>query len=159
MTRSNSPATVSDHAAFAQWAGMLRMEAEAAQQEDFDPSVIIDSILTADNFDDAVARQTSSILSGKSLVGVVHTVYDFDVRKSDDKYNANERSLGVWFIVNAAYEDGSEFTYGVGAANVLAILWKAKEFGKLPGKFQIVSRDTNNGELLSLMPVKVAVKG
>jgi hypothetical protein len=160
MTRSNEVATNRNHLPeFDQWAAAMRLEADIATESDFDPAVILQNILAADSFEKSVEAQSSSLVSGKSIAGVIHTIYSFELRKSDEKYTANERSLGVWAAVHAADENGNEFTYGVGAANVLAILWQARQFGKLPGKFQIISRDTKNGELLSLMPVKTAVQG
>jgi hypothetical protein len=147
---------------FDAWVSALQTEASLTNDDDesFDPATILQAIITAEDFDQAVELQNSSLISGKNLVNRPHTIYDFKLRKSEEKFTKqNERSLGVFAIVEAAWEDGTAFNYGVGAANVVAILWQARQFGKLPGKYQLVGRETDNGVLLSLMPVKTAVKG
>lgn len=158
MTKSTGVATQRDSMPeFDAWVGAMRLEATMESEADFDPATILQNILSAGTFEEAVELQSSSIQSGKNIAGEIHTIYDFELRKSDEKYIQNDRSLGVWAVVSAADETGHEFVYGVGAANVLAILWQARQFSKLPGKFIIVSRETKNGELLSLKPVKQAV--
>jgi len=159
MSRSDVSTTQRNLPEFSQWVGAMRLEADVADNEDFDPATILQAILSAGTFEEAVELQSSSLLSGKNITNRVHTIYSFEVRQSDSKYtDGKDRSLGVYFIVHAAWEDGTQFTYGVGAANVLAILWQARQFDKLPGKFQLTGRDTDAGTLLSLMPVKVSVK-
>jgi len=155
MTRSVTDSR--DMSQLHSWIGAMRNEASLYQDEEFDPGTILQNILTAETFDEAVQLQNASLLSGKSITNKVHTIYDFTIRESDSKYTANERSLGVYYVVSAAWEDGTEFSYGVGAPNVLAILWQARQFGMLPGKFQLTGRDTDNGTLLSLIPVKTTV--
>jgi hypothetical protein len=153
--KSNTVATVQRSAVYAQWVSNLQLEADTEKDDSgFDPSDILGAILSADSFDEAVALQDSALKSGKTLVGKVHRINDFRLRRSDAKYTANERSLGVFAIVSAVDADtGQEFSYGVGASNVLAVLWQARQFGKLPGDFIIMSRETQEGELLSLRPV------
>lgn len=160
MPRSEVATTERNLPDFANWVVALQTEAQLTEEtdSDFDPAQIINGILASEDFDAAVALQDSGLQSGKSLVDVIHTIYGFEVRTSDQKYtNQNERSLGVYMVVTAADESGRDLIYGVGAANVMAILWKAREMGKLPMKAQIRSRETRNGDLLSLMPVKTAV--
>jgi hypothetical protein len=144
---------------FTQWLAAVRLEADIETDEAFDPATILENILAAKSFEEAVELQNSSLLSGKNLTNQIHTIYDFTLRKSDEKFSVNKRTIGVYAIVQAAWEDGTEFSYGVGASNVLAILWQARNFGKLPGKFQLTGRETDNGTLLSLVPVKTAVAG
>jgi hypothetical protein len=154
--KSNTVATAQRNAVYAQWVSALQIEADTTAEDDggFDPADILGSILSADTFEEAVERQDSSLRSGKTLVGKAHRINDFRLRRSDAKYTANERSLGVFAIVSAVDgETGEEFSYGVGASNVLAVLWQARQFGKLPGDFMIHSRDTQEGELLSLRPI------
>jgi hypothetical protein len=140
--------------AFATWVGAMQLEATSAQDETFDPSLILGNILGAESFDDALKAADSTLLSGKALVGRAHTILDFTLRQSDAKYAGNEKSLGVYAVVQAEDLETRElFSYGVGASNVLAILWQARQFGRIPGDFVITSRDTQNGELLSLRPV------
>lgn len=139
---------------FAQWVSAMQLEAQTPGNDDFDPSQILGAILGADDFETAVELQNSSLQSGKDLVNWPHRIQDFTLVQSDDKYADNERSLGVYARVTAiGLEDGEERVYGVGASNVLAILWQARQFGRLPGDFVIQSRPTRNGELLSLKPV------
>lgn len=140
--------------AYEQWVNAMQMEAETADETDFDPSQILGSILGAETFEEALDRQNQTLLAGKSIVGRQHRINDFSLRPSDDKYADNERSLGVYAVVQATdIETGEEFTYGVGASNVLAILWQARQFGRIPGDFVLSSREVRRGELLSLKPV------
>jgi hypothetical protein len=139
---------------FAQWVSAMQLEAEMPGNDSFDPSQILGAIMDADDFDKAVELQDSSLRSGKDLVNWQHRIVDFALIKSDAKYAANERSLGVYArVTGIGLEDGEEITYGVGASNVLAILWQARKFGRIPGDFVIQSRPTQEGELLSLKPV------
>jgi len=148
-------------AQFAEWVNAMQLEADLPGNESFDPSEILGAILAAESFDDAVDLQNSSLESGKNLVGWAHRINDFVLVKSDDKYSENERSLGVYARVFATdIENGEEKTYGVGASNVLAILWQARQFDRIPGDFMLHSRATRSGDLLSLRPVgKRTIKG
>jgi hypothetical protein len=146
------PARREPSPAYAQWITAMTLEAEMPDDEEFDPAIILGDILAADTFEDAVAKQDSSLPSGKQLVGIAHRVAGFRLRKSDAKYSRN--SAGVYAVVDAYdLESGQPMMYTVGALNVLAILWQARQFGKLPGDFVITSRDAQEGELLSLRPV------
>lgn len=151
----------SGNAAFAQWVNAMQLEASSGDDTDFDPSEILGSILGAETFEEALERQNQTLLAGKSIVGRAHRINDFALRPSDDKYSDNERSLGVYAVVKATdIETGEDFTYGVGASNVLAILWQARQFGRIPGDFVLSSREVKRGELLSLKPVgKRTIKG
>lgn len=148
--RSDRPAVP----AYDAWVSAMVVEASLVDDETFDPSTILNGILEAESFEEALIRQNSALLSGKGIVGRQHTITDFKLRPSDEKYSSNEHSLGVFAVVQAEdLESNEAFTYGVGAANVLAILWQARQFGKIPGDFVIEARSTRNGDLLSLKPV------
>jgi hypothetical protein len=135
---------------FTSWVQQLRLEAELPDEEEFDPAVIIQNILIADTLDEAISAQSSSLLSAKNdMLDVAHTVTGFRLRRSDDKYVRNDRSLGVFAVVEGVRKDtGDHVTYWVGAANVIAVLWQAREREQLPGDFVISGRETDNGLLL-----------
>jgi len=78
-------------------------------------------------------------------------VTSYTLRKSDDKYKGQGQDLGVFAVVRAL-ADGEDLVYTTGAANILALLWAAEKFDRLPIKGMIVSRETANGELLSFKP-------
>lgn len=150
VAHSNKQET-SRNESVARWIQELGLSASVSDDTEFDPDDILARMLNAESFEDALAAQESSILSGKLMVGVPHTINDFTVRKSDDKYSG----IGYYTIVNGVRHDtGEPITYAVGAPNVMVILWQAGRFGLLPGDFQIHSRETQNGELLSLKPFK-----
>jgi len=139
---------------YAEMISAMTLEAALAPEDDevFDPKKLYEAMLNADSFEAAIEMQDSSLRSGKNTVGVAHTILGFRLRPSDAKYAAH--SLGVYAIVQAVdLETQEEFSYGVGAGNVLVILWQARQFGRIPGDFIINSRDTQEGELLSLKTV------
>jgi hypothetical protein len=142
------------NAVFAQWVNAMQLEAASTDDTEFDPSEILGAILSSETFEEAVERQNQTLLSGKTIVDRPHTIDDFSLRPSDEKYADADRGLGVYAIVSAIdLETGEDFVYGVGASNVLAILWQARQFGRLPGDFVLSSREVRRGELLSLKPV------
>jgi hypothetical protein len=133
------------------WVSAMVVEASLTDEAEFDPSTILNSIMEAESFEDALARQNATLLSGKGIVGRQHRINGFTLRPSDEKYATSDKALGVYAVVDAIdLDSGESFTYGVGAANVLAILWQARKFGHVPGDFVLNSRATRNGDLLSL---------
>jgi hypothetical protein len=152
--RDQSPGAIAARSArYAEWVNAMLLEAETPDSG-FDPRLILGAIVDADTWEAALNAADSTLRSGKTIVGVSHTITGFRLAPSDDRYSQNENSLGVFAIVDAVdLETREEFTYGVGASNVLAILWQARQFGRIPGDFVITSRETANGELLSLRPV------
>ena len=137
--------------AYAQWISAMTLEADLPDSG-FDPRDILAGIIGADTWEDALARAETSLLSGKNIVGRAHIIHGFRLVPSDQRFS--EHSLGVYAVVNATdLETLEDFTYAVGASNVLALLWQARQFSRLPGDFVITSRETENGELLSLRPV------
>jgi hypothetical protein len=137
---------------FDAWVDALRLEASAeGPDENFDPASILVDMLNAATYEEAEARQSTSLMSAKNdMLDIPHVISGFKLRISDDKYTKkNDRSLGVFAIVTATRSDNDNpVTYGVGAANVIAVLWMARKFGKIPGEFTIYGRETDNGLLL-----------
>jgi|SRR5271155_1532245 len=138
--------------AYDQWVSAMVIEASLEDETEFDPATILNSIMEAESLDDALMRQNATLLSGKGIVGRAHRINSFTLRPSDEKYAEN--SLGVYAVVQATdLETGEEFPYGVGAGNVLAILWQARKYGHIPGDYVLDSRTTRKGDLLSLKKV------
>jgi hypothetical protein len=122
-------------------------------------AAVIERMMTADDFETAMAAQDASLPSGKSLADTEITVRGITVLKGDPKFS--EHSLGYYLVVDAARLDtGEELRFATGAPNVVALLFRADNEGLLPREFVIRSRETQNGELLSLRNIpKRAVQG
>lgn len=112
-------------------------------------AAVIQRMFEADSLDAAMEAQDASLPSGKSISDTEMTVLGIAVRKADSKYS--EHSLGYYLVVDAARLDtGAEMRFAVGAPNVVALLFRALNEGMLPLECVIRSRETANGELLSL---------
>lgn len=136
-------------AAVKRWAEVLTLQAENEENSDFDPSDIIASILGAQSYEEAEAAQDSGLPSSKDLVGHAHRIDSYVIRKS--KKNQGTLKLGVYAIVRGvSLTNGEELLYNTGAANILAMLWQAEKFGKIPGNFVITSKETEEGAVLFL---------
>jgi hypothetical protein len=127
------------------------LEGSGANSADITASVI-ERMMSADSLDEAMDAQDASLPSGKSLADVEMLVNGITVLRSDAKYT--EHSLGFYLVVDAVRLDtGEEFRFATGAPNVVALLFRADNQGMLPREFVIRSRETQNGELLSLRNV------
>jgi hypothetical protein len=137
------------------WVEELTLEADVtSESNDFDPADILGRMMTAATFEEVIEMQDSSLQSGKDLVNIPHTITGFKLRRSDDKYRQqNPGGLPVYAIVEGTRDNGEPLIYGCGAPNVIAILWQAAKFERLPLRVTLVSRQTHNGDLLSLKPV------
>ena len=151
--KTTDVATTSN-ASFEQWREMMFLQADTLDSEsDFDPRTLFAAANEAATFEDVVQiLNGGNTKNGKDLVGIVHTVHSFKIRRSDDKYSSQGIGLGVFVTVTATI-DGEELTYTTGATNIVALLWHAEQFERLPLKCVITSKETVNGELLSLKPV------
>jgi|SRR5581483_899080 len=141
---------------FEKFVNAIRLEAEMADQIDEGQNIaadVIGRILEAESLDEAFAAQDAGLQNGKDFVDVEIIVNDFLVRTSDSKYN-KEGSLGVYVRVSGArLDNGESFQFFTGAPNVVALLWKARNEEKLPLECKIQSKETANGELLTLRPL------
>jgi hypothetical protein len=137
------------------WLGSLEVEASLRDDDEtFDADEILGRILTAATWEDALAVQESGLPSGKDLVDVPLIIEDFEVAESE-----KEGGVGFFLFVNATnLETGEEVQFSVGAGNVMAILWQARTFEKLPGSFIIKGKQSKKGnEVLMLHPYKATV--
>lgn len=157
MAKSTVPATqnASNGASPAQhFKSVLDVEADNAEFGGSASDVmeaVISRMLEASTWDEAVAAQDASLPSGKDLVNVEHTVTDINIFRSEERFSGG---LGYYARVSAAYLDsGEEFQYTVGAANVVCLLWLARQRQELPKAVVITSKPTGSGELLMLRPV------
>lgn len=119
-------------------------------------NAVIGKMLEASTWDEAVAAQDATLPSGKDLVDVEHIVRDLQILRSEERFR---KGLGFYARVEAEYlETGEEFQYTVGAANVVTLLWLARQRDELPKQVVITSRETASGELLMLRPVAKRAK-
>ena len=142
----------------ASWISALQVQAAVEDEASFDPADVLAKILSATTFEDAIDAQETSLVSAQNLKDVPFMIHSFEVRKS----NKQDASIPVYLVVSATnLETGADVTFGVGAPMVVATLWQADKFGKLPGTFTIKGKETSSGnELLLLKPFKaVTVKG
>jgi hypothetical protein len=146
---------VPTHPEFDQWVDVMRTEAAQADENPFDARDLMIAANNAATFEEVVEiLNGGGMKNAKDLVGIVHTIQSYVLRPSDSKYAGQGLDLGVFAIVNATV-DGEELVYTTGATNILAILWQAEKFERLPLRATITSRETPNGELLSLRPIAV----
>ncbi len=132
--------------------------AATVNETEFDGALITEQVIermaAAETLEDAIAVQDSGLLSAQSIVGVEHTVIDFDVMKSSKP----DATLGHYLRVNAARLDtGEEFTYAVGAPNPVTLLWKAQQDRRLPLDVRYEAKATSSGNemlLLRLIPAR-----
>lgn len=114
---------------------------------------VIGRILEAETLDDAFKAQESGLQNGKDFVDVELIVNDFEVRPSDSKYSEHS-ALGVYVkVIGARLDNGETVQFFTGAPNVVALLWKARYSDALPLDCVIKSKETANGELLTLRPL------
>jgi hypothetical protein len=140
---------------FEQWVEVMQIQADQADEQEFDARDLMVKANQASTFEEVVEiLNGGGTRSARDLVGIVHTITHYELRRSDSKYAGQGLDLGV-FAVIVATVDGEELIYTTGATNILAILWQAEKFDRFPLKAVITSRETPKGELLSLKPVTV----
>ena len=140
---------------FDTWVMQMTLEAETTEHDesDFDPRSLFEASLEAGTFEEAVSLLNSGgMKNGKDVVGIVHVIYGYKLRLSDEKYRSQGLQLGCYMIVKAETPGGDDFTYATGSSNIMAIVWQAYKFDRLPLKAVVTSRETANGDLLSLKP-------
>lgn len=129
---------------------VLELEAsdDTRDTSDFVEQILI-NMIEAPTLEDTIKAQEAGSTSGKDLVDVELEIQWFSVVKSSDKYKSQ---LGHYVLVEKAIRlDSLEpVSFSTGAPNLIIPLWKARNEGKLPLQCVIRSRDTNNGELLTL---------
>lgn len=156
MAQNATPAvpgkgTVTTPTPMQRWLDQLALE--STMRDNVDASAIteqvIGNMLAAESLDAAIAVQDAGLPSGKDMVGIEQTVTSFEVRESDPRFS--EHSLGYYFAVEAfRVDNGEHISYGVGAPNVMTVLWVARLRDEFPFSCVIRSRDTANGALLTL---------
>jgi hypothetical protein len=143
------------NAEFEQWVEVMKLQADQADENPFDARDLMVKANQASTFEEVVEiLNGGGTRSARDLVGIVHTINSYELRRSDSKFAGQGLDLGVFAVVMATV-DGEELIYTTGATNILAILWQAEKFDRFPLKAAITSRETANGELLSLKPVTV----
>jgi hypothetical protein len=153
MPARKSEVALSSRAEFEQWAEALKIQADEADENAFDARDLMVKANNAATFEEVVEiLNFGGARSAKDLVGIVHVIDSFDIRRSDSKYAGQGLDLGVFVVVHAML-DGEELVYTTGAVNVIAILWQAEKFDRFPLRTVITARETPNGELLSLKPM------
>lgn len=154
MTRTKDVAVRSGNPEFSQWVDVMQTQAAQDDTENaFDARDLLVKANNAATFEDVIEiLNGGGARSAKDLVGIVHVINAYQLRPSDSKYAGQGLDLGVFAIISAVV-DGEELIYTTGATNILAILWQAEKFDRLPLRCVITARETPNGELLSLKPV------
>jgi hypothetical protein len=152
----NNEAAIVPPRAFDRFVNHLANLAEIEESGSGDSSLIMESVLNnilgADSFDEAIAAQDAGIPSGKSLCDVELRIHDFTVAKGDEEYE--EHGLGYYYRVNASIlETGEDIQFAVGAPNVLAVLMRARNDGELPGNYVLRGKKVKRGILLTIKRV------
>lgn len=132
------------------WIADLRYEADNTETDQSVGEQMALKALEAESLEEAVSvLEGSGLPSGKDMLSKPHTVTGFTVRHSDPTVNT-ENGFPFYFTVEGADKNGEEILYNTGAVNILVVLWKARQAGRLPLKVIIVGKQTRNGTLLSL---------
>jgi hypothetical protein len=109
---------------------------------------VVRSILEAGSLEEAFAAAEKGLTGGKEMTDVEMAVTDFHVKTGDGKFKT---PLGHYMVVEATRLDtGEPVKFSTGAPNVVSLLWKARQEGRLPLECVIRARETRNGELLTL---------
>lgn len=147
---------VSQVSPFTRFVETIRGEAELTETFDNGSEImadVINRVLMAETLEDAFAAQDAGLQNGKDYIDVEITINDFTVRTSDSKYR-KDGDLGVYVRVDAVrLENGETVQFFTGAPNVVVMLWQARKLDKLPLDCIIKSKETANGELLTLKPL------
>lgn len=157
-TPAKAPKTgqVQQASPFSRFVEMIRGEAELTETFDNGSEImadVINRVLSAETLEDAFAAQDAGLQNGKDYVDVELTVNEFSVRTSDSKYR-KDGDLGVYVRVDAVRLDtGETVQFFTGAPNVVVMLWQARKLDKLPLDCVVKSKETANGELLTLKPL------
>jgi hypothetical protein len=109
---------------------------------------VADKMLSADTLEEAIAAQDAGLPNGQDLVDIEHTVISFDaVKSAKAPHGAYLRVYATALepIPALGVGTGEEFTYQVGAANVVPILWKASKAGRLPLAFVFRDKEMDSG--------------
>lgn len=141
---------------FGKW--LQALDAEAQSTATFsDASEITEDVITrmiqAETLEQAIEFQDSGLSSGQDIVDMEHTVHGFEVVRS-----TKEAGIGYYLRVYAVadeesngYKIGEEFTYAVGAANPVFLLWDARRLDRLPLKVVYREKATTDDKKLLLM--------
>lgn len=145
---------------FSRFVEMIRNEAELTETFDNGSEImadVINRVLSAETLEDAFAAQDAGLQNGKDYVDVELNVTEFTVRTSDSKYR-KDGDLGVYVRVDATRLDsGENVQFFTGAPNIVVMLWQARKLDKMPLECVIKSKETANGELLTLKPLSKRV--
>jgi hypothetical protein len=129
---------------------VLALEAEDSTG---DATEFVESILTAmieaQTMEDVIAAQNQGATNGKSLVNVELEISWFRIVKSADRFKT---PLKHYALVDKVIrlDTLESCPFSTGAPNLIIPLWKARNLGVLPLRCVIRSRETDNGELLTL---------
>jgi hypothetical protein len=153
MPARKNEVALTSRAEFEQWIEALKIQADETDENPFDARDLLVKVNYASTFEEVVEiLNGGGTRSAKDLVGILHVIHSYDIRRSDSKYAGQGLDLGVFVVVHAMLE-GEELIYTTGATNIIAILWQAEKFDRFPLRTVITSRETANGELLSLKPM------
>jgi hypothetical protein len=121
---------------------------------------VAEAMLDADSWDEVLAvqdhtgisgkdivGQNHTGISGKDIVGQNHTVVGFEVVRSTKEGSP----LGYFLRVHATDGVDQEFTYAVGATSVVMGLYRARQLRELPVTVYLEKRVTASGNELLLL--------
>lgn len=143
---------------YQKWLDQLTIEADIHGHEE--PEWVLDDVLSgiimAETMDEAFEASKRGPLSGQDLQDVEIRVADIKILHSTI---SSARFKFMAEVVGTRLDTAEDLKLRVGAPNVVALLWKARETGQLPGEYVIRGRDLGDGKtLLNLeaVPVRVA---
>lgn len=126
----------------------LEAQMDSGNTGDF-VDTILANMLEAATLEEVIEAQNAGSTSGKDLVNVELEVRHFFINKGSDRYKT---PLKHYMIVDdvVRLDTLEQAPFNTGAPNVFIGLWKARETNRMPLQCVIRSRETDNGELLTL---------
>ncbi len=162
MAKADTPDQKSDkrdeRSPYQRWIDILTIEADLSgtEEAEFVLDDVLSGIIDAETMEDAFEASTKGPESGKGLVDVELAVKDVVIYHSRI---STGRFKFVAKVEATRLDTGEDVTFRVGAPNVVALYWKAREFGKLPLECVITERDLGDGKgLLNLKPLPKRVE-
>jgi hypothetical protein len=142
----------SERSAYEKWLDVLSIEADMVGTADIGEIIddVISAILEAEDMSSAIdIAKNSALDSGKTLVDVEQRVQDLTFHHSTIASPEGQRRFRFFCRVTTVRLDtGEEIKYNVGAPNVCALLFKAREASLLPYECVIRARDMGEGKVL-----------
>lgn len=141
-----------ERSAYQRWCDVLAIEADMVGTADVGEIIddVISAILDAADMPEAIEiAKTSALDSGRTLIDVEQRVLDLVFHHSTIASPEGQRRFPYFCrVATMRLDTAEEIKYNVGAPNVCALLYKAREAGLLPYECVIRARDMGEGKVL-----------